>query len=397
MPNLHARPYGVGLAYRYLIHEGVFKHRDSIDLLELSTEDYIVRRRLMNSDPDLTLLKEALAEFPSVAHGISLSIGSVEPLDTNYLEATRKFMEDHQVEIFSEHLAYHRLNRRDLGIFLALPFEEMAVQWIKHNYEAAKKSLGRPFALENVTYYFPVPKSSMREAEFLTRLTEETDCTLLLDVTNVYNNAHNHGYDPYKFLDQLPLDRVSQLHLAGGHFVEGKWEDSHSRPVMSPVWDLYDEVVRRTPAEIVIIERDSRFHPFETVMEDVVKAREIFYKHRPAQPKGDRKNDIFEASENPIADAGSDLPQFEDLRGFQQAIMGRISVPEFRNQYYKDPAKALNSISMSDEWRERARMCDQDQMEKLEMSWDAFQEQERVEKERAEKQEWAAWAEQLNS
>jgi len=393
--NHHSRPYGVGLAYRYVIHEDAMKHQDSIDLLELPTEDYIIYSRKKNSDPDEALLKEAMQTFPCVAHGISLSIGTVEPLDANYIYDTKQFLEDHELEVFSEHLAFHRMDHRDLTLFLAMPFEEVAVQWVKRNYNTIRQALGRPFALENVTYFFSVPKSSLSEADFLRRITEETDCSLLLDVTNVYNNAHNHGYDPYEFIDRLPLDRVSQLHLAGGRFVEGKWEDSHSNPVMDPVWDLYEEVVKRSAAEIVIVERDSRFNPFSEVLADVERAREIFYKHKPQKPEGEWHSKVFPAEEEVNLDAGYTEPEFADLRGFQLGVMGRITNEEFREAYYKDPDKAMEPIPMSNDWRERVHECHDPSMDKLERTWDAIQEQERIAKAREEKKEWAAWADVL--
>jgi len=395
MPNPHASPYGVGLAYRYVIHPDILQFQNRIDLLELPTEDYIVRRRKQHADPDEALLREALAAFPCVAHGISLSIGSVEPLDGAYLRKTREFLEAHDLEIFSEHLALHRFNGRDLTIFLAMPFEETSVQWVKRNYQTIRESLGRPFALENITYPFPVPHNSLTEADFLRRLTEETDCTLLLDVTNVFNNSRNHGYDAGKFLDRLPLDRVSQIHLAGGVFMDHKWEDSHSHPVMKPVWELFEEVVRRSPAEIAIIERDSRFHPFDVVMEDVEKAREIFYRHRPERPAAPPPSRRFTPSPQPVVDAGSDRAEFDDLRGFEEALMARITVPEFREFYARDPKAALASIPMSADWRERARLCDPLQVEKLGRMWDAFQRQEIDDLNHYEQEDWAAWAREI--
>lgn len=395
-PNLHTRPYGVGLAYRYVIHDDCLKHRDHVDLLEIPTEDYIVRQRRVTSDPGEQMLAEATSIFPSVAHGISLSIGTVQPLSANYLSSTLNLMQRHNIEVFSEHLAFHEIDGTDLTIFLAMPFEEAAVQWIAQNYNAARNALGRPFALENVTYHFGMPNSALSEPEFFSRVAEECDCSFLLDVTNVFNNAHNHGYDPIDFLDRYPLDRVSQLHLAGGHFMDGKWEDSHSKPVMMPVWDLFDEVVRRTSAEIVILERDSHFHPFEFVMEDIHRAREIFYKHRPADaPNPEPPFEIFEPRQ--LLGPDPNAPEFEQLRKFQQAVFGRITNRNFRAAYAVDREKTLNAIGLSPEWRERVRLCDPNRMKKLEATWDGLSQLYRNEDEQFEQEEWAAWANLLES
>lgn len=395
--NLHARPYGVGLSYRYVIHEGCLENREFIDLLELPTEDYIIRQRRVNSDPTEQLLSEATSVFPSVAHGISMSIGTVQPLNPDYLSSTLEFMRRHHIEVFSEHLAFHEIDGTDLTIFLSMPFEETAAKWIAQNYNAARNALGRPFALENVTYHFGVPNSPLSEPEFFSAVAEECDCSFLLDVTNVFNNAHNHGYDPIDFLDRYPLDRVSQLHLAGGHFMDGKWEDSHSKPVMMPVWDLFDEVVRRTNAEIVILERDSHFHPFDLVMDDIHRAREIFYKYRQAEAPSDVSlTEIFEPQ---LLGGETDChaPEFGQLRKFQRAVFQRITDRDFRALYAVNRGEALSQIGLTNEWRERVEQCDPKAMLKLEATWDALSQQYQLEAEQFEQQEWAAWADLLES
>ncbi|MFT5465105.1 MAG: hypothetical protein ACI8UO_000191 [Verrucomicrobiales bacterium] len=397
LPDIHTRPYGVGLAYRYVIQDGCLENRDHIDLLELPTEDYIIRQRRVNSDPNEQLLAEATSIFPSVAHGISMSIGTVQPLSSSYLSSTLEFMRRHNIEVFSEHLAFHEIDGKDLTIFLTMPFEEAAVQWIAQNYKAARAALGRPFALENVTYHFGAPNPTLSEPEFFSRIAEECDCSFLLDVTNVFNNAHNHGYDPIDFLDRYPLDRVTQLHLAGGHFMDGKWEDSHSKPVMMPVWDLFEEIVRRTSAEIVILERDSHFHPFDLVMNDLHRAREIFYKHRPAHaPSAERPFELFKPQ--PLGGEPDCLAlEFEQLRKFQRAVFGRITDPDFRADFAADRAKTLNAIGLNPEWRERVELCDPKSMLKLEATWDALSQMYQNEAEEFEQQEWAAWANVLES
>lgn len=397
MTDPHARPYGVGLAYRYLIHDGLLEQEPEIDLLELSTEDYICRQRRVQTDPQEKLLTEALERFPCVAHGLSLSIGSVEPLDQSYLLGTRRFLDSHDLTVFSEHLAFHRFDQRDLTMFLELPFEDVAVQWIKRNYEAVRDYLGRPFALENVTYPFATPRSALNEAEFFARIAEETDCSFLLDVTNFFNNAHNHGYDISAFLDRYPLGRVTQLHLAGGFLKNGQWEDSHSHPVMEPVWDLYEEILQRTDAEIVIVERDSRFEPFDSVMEDVAKARERFYAHRPASPVNPTPHELFSPIPGSGVNNGWNDPAFADLRGFQQTVMRRITDPDFRETYRRDPAAALTPLPFSADWKERVIECDPKEMTKLEQSWDGLSQMYREEEEEFEKDEWAAWARVLES
>ena len=396
--NHHARPYGVGLAYRYVIHDAIAHFRDHFDLLEISTADYIVRERLIRGDPDKELLREALDMLPCVAHGLSLSIGSVRQPDNAYLDATREFLIENRLAVFSDHLAFHAIDDIDLGVFLSMPFEEVSIEWLKRAYYHARRAIGRPFALENVTYYFPVPHGSLDEAEFLNRLTQETDCTLLLDATNVFNNAENHGYDPIAFLDRIPLDRVSQIHLAGGHLTkDGLWEDSHSARVMEPVWPLFEEIVRRTKAEIVILERDSNFQEFEGVVDDVLRAREIFGKYRSPRPEG---SDRSFAGPGDVAAQDPSAPEFAQLRTFQHALMARLTDRHFRGQFDDDPVTACARSFGSDfdpAWVQRLADCDSGAIRRVASSWDGTQRHRERTQVEYENDEWAAWAEQIES
>jgi uncharacterized protein (UPF0276 family) len=396
--NHHQDPYGVGLAYRFTVHREAVAHRAEIDLLELSTEDYIVRERRTYSDPDEGLLRDALAKFPCVAHGLSLSIGTVGEPNDLYLDATNRFLCEHGLNIFSEHLAFHSVDGKDLTMFLAIPFEEVAVKWVAANYLHIRSRVGRPFALENVTYSFPVPHCSLDEADFLRRVCEETDCTLLLDVTNVFNNSRNHDYDPIEFFERLPMERVSQMHLAGGHQLpDGKWEDSHSAPVMDEVWPLFDEAVRRAVnARIVILERDSKLKPFSSVMHDIRRAREIFYSHRPleAPPREEpmelRGIDEGRAAPDPLAE------EFAGLRSYQRALMGRIANPAFREAFLENAPEAVSEFGLTDPtWFQRLIDADGKSMHHFENSWDCFQKEDEQVAREYEQREWAAWACQL--
>ena len=317
-----------------------------------------------------------------------------------YLDATRDLLAETGMQVFSEHLAFHRADGKDLTLFLALPFEEEAVEWVARKYRAVRQALGRPFALENVTYHFGVPYCSLDEADFFRRICEETDSSLLLDVTNLFNNSENHGYDVSDFLDRYPLDRVSQLHLAGGFLTEeGKWEDSHSEPVMEPVWELYEEILRRTQAEIVILERDSKLQPFDQVVTDVDRARELFWKHREAEP----------GTPNPFpgtGDEGTDstftldphAPAHAQLRGFVRAMMAWITDDDFKAHYQRDPRGAAATFGLTEEiWRKRFAHCDPASLELMSRNWEVVVSQDAEVQEEYENSEWAAWASQLET
>lgn len=410
----HRPAYGVGLAYRNGLHEAIVQRQAEIDFLEIPTEDYVVRRRRMFSDPDYALLLDALQRFPCVAHGISMSIGTVEPLDAHYLRETRSFLDRFEFDIFSEHLAYHRVDGRDLAMFLCLPWVEDSLDWLAAQYVRAREALGRPFALENVSYYFTVPHCPLDETTFLRRLTEMTDCTLLVDVTNIFNNAHNQGFDALEFIRRLPGDRVSQLHLAGGHYSGGMWQDSHSAPVMEGVWELFDAALQETAAEMVVLERDSNFTPFDAaVMGDIRRAREIFHRHRPPRPPAQRPertansdggraatvNGASAAESRPVAasDFGFDSPRFADLRHYQQATMREITDAEFRAQVRGDRARIGQSYPMSPLWRDRWAGGDPAMIDLLAMKWGWIQREAAEDEQEYRRHEWTAWVRELET
>ncbi|MBI3327257.1 MAG: DUF692 domain-containing protein, partial [Nitrospinae bacterium] len=175
----------------------------------------------------------------------------------------------------SEHLAFTRAGRIDIGHLAPLPFSREAVQVLCENIAAARAWIETPLILENIAYLLTVPGGEMSEAEFLAEVAERAGCGLLLDVTNLHTNAVNHGYDPHAFLNSLPLQRVVQLHFAGGHWHQGVLIDSHSQPTPPEVWDLMDEVVARVPTKGIVLERDENLPPFEDLLAELDQAREM--------------------------------------------------------------------------------------------------------------------------
>lgn len=367
------------MAYRFCLHQQIVKHQSEIDMLEIPTEDYIVRSRQLRVDRDLSLLRDAMERFPSVAHGISMSIGSVEPTHEHYLRSTLRFLQEQGFTVFSEHLAWQALDGKDLTCFLSMPFEESALLWLQQVYATARRFLGRPFALENVTYTFPIPHCSLDEAHFLTRLTELTDCTLLIDVTNVFNNATNHGYDPVEFIRALPGDRISQLHLAGGHQEDGVWIDSHCHPVMEPVWELLEVVLDHTVAETLILERDDNFKPFnDSIMGDIRRARETFYKYRPENAPGANPpwHDLVMPD---VPEVSFDDPKFSGLRNFQRALFSQITGDA--------QPKALDP-----EWKKRLDACDQKRVGEMRDLWSDIERSQKQLEDEYRRMEWEMWA-----
>jgi uncharacterized protein (UPF0276 family) len=261
---------GVGLGFRAPFRADLFLNRGRVDFLEITADHYL------DASPEKRRELELLAaHFPLVPHALSLSLGSAEGLDSAYLDALGELVRRLNPPWWSDHIALTHAGGVDIGHLAPLPFTSEALEVLCVNIDTACRRVGRPLILENITYVVALPGAEMGEAEFLGELLRHTGCGMLLDVTNLHTNAVNHGYDPFDFLDRLPLDRVVQLHFAGGHWHNGWLVDSHSHPTPQEVWALLEEVVARAPVKGIILERDEDLPPFGALLEELDRAREI--------------------------------------------------------------------------------------------------------------------------
>lgn len=268
---------GVGIGWRKEIAGDILKYKESVDWCEVITEHYI------NVTPDKMDLIERLSRtFTIVPHGIDLSVGTDTPVEEEYLQGLANLLERINPPWFTDHLCFTRVPGYNIGQLTPLQFSEDVVDIVVNKVKLIKARINRPFLLENITYYFSIPGSELSEAQFLTRVLEEADVGLLLDVCNLFMNSQNHGYDPYRFLDSLPLERVVQLHLAGGIRHKNKWVDSHSGPVHEEVFQLMEYIVAHAPVKGILLERDSNFPAsFQELADELNRARDIFRRHRP--------------------------------------------------------------------------------------------------------------------
>lgn len=276
---LQSLPQGAGLGFRRaLIPELERLPLDAVDFFELAPENWI------GSGPQLTrLLRRYTEQRRFVAHGLSLSIGGPGPLDRELVKQIRRFLDDHEIAHYSEHLSYCS-DDGQLYDLLPIPFTEAAVHYVAERVRQVQDLLGRRIALENVSYYL-TPAGEMSEADFINAVLREADCELLLDVNNVFVNAVNHRYDPYAFLREMPLERISYLHIAG-HFdeAEGLLVDSHGNPVKDAVWELLSWVYEKRGALPTVLERDFNFPPLPELLEEVGRIRQHQEKLHP--PRG---------------------------------------------------------------------------------------------------------------
>jgi uncharacterized protein len=218
---------------------------------------------------------EALAaRHPISCHGLSLSLGGSAPLDETFLARVGRFLDQHKVALYSEHLSYCS-DDGQLYDLLPLPFTDEAVHHVAARIRQVQDVLGRRIAVENISYY-AAPYQVLREIDFVNAVLAEADCDLLLDVNNVYVNSINHGYDPRAYIAAMPTSRIASYHVAG-HYDEAEdlKVDTHGAPVKETVWDLLREAYRMHGVRPTLLERDFNFPPLEVLLAEVQRIRTL--------------------------------------------------------------------------------------------------------------------------
>lgn len=221
------------------------------------------------------VLKSVAEKYPITCHGLSLSIGSPDELNWDFIKEMKTFLKEHSISIYSEHLSYSQCNNAHLFDLLPIPFREDAVKHIVERIKQVQDFLEMPIALENVSYYTPVA-AEMSEAEFISAIVNESGCHLLLDVNNVYVNAFNHNYNAEKFIEQLPLDKVSYIHMAGHEKVaDDLIIDTHGQAIISEVYQLFESTLEKIKPVPVLLERDFNFPEFHEILSEVNQLEQI--------------------------------------------------------------------------------------------------------------------------
>lgn len=262
--NYSAAVSGAGLGLRRTLMktlEGV--NTDDIQFMEVAPENWIqVGGRLAKQ------LRAYTERFPFVCHGLSLSIGSPAPLNTELLHAIKQLMREHGIRYYSEHLSYCS-DQGQLYDLLPIPFTEEAVDYVAERILRAQDILGQRIAIENSSYYY-APQQEMSESEFINAVVKKADCALLLDVNNIYVNSINHKYDPYEFLASLPGRRTAYIHIAG-HYEEAEdlRVDTHGAPIIHPVWQLLEKAYELFGVKPTLLERDFNIPPLPELLAEL--------------------------------------------------------------------------------------------------------------------------------
>jgi uncharacterized protein (UPF0276 family) len=259
---------GLGLGLRSQHLRYVLDNWPEVDWFEVISENF------MDSGGFPRYALGQIAErYPVVMHGVSMSIGSVDPLDADYLSRLRRLADATEARWVSDHVCWTGVAGVNTHDLLPVPFTEEALAHMVRRVQTAQDMLERPLVLENPSTYARFAGAAMPEWEFIARLADQSGCQLLLDVNNVYVAAVNHDFDPVEYLRALPGERVVEIHLAGFTDQGTHLVDTHDRPVAAAVWELYELAISLTGPVPTLLEWDDHIPPFPELFAELNKAR----------------------------------------------------------------------------------------------------------------------------
>lgn len=266
-PRLGLPDLGVGLGMRIPHYPHIFETKPFCAWFEVISENFMV-----GGGRPMKNLERALADYRVVQHGVSLSLGSTNPLDWSYLKKLKDLVKLTGTPWLSDHLCWAGADCLNLHDLLPIPYTEEAVRYVAERARIVQDYLEVRFAIENVSSYLTYTSSRMTEWEFVSAIAEEADVGILLDVNNIYVSSENHGFDPNAFVDGVPHHRVVQIHLAGHTRFEKYIIDTHSGRVIDEVWKLYERALQRCGPVSTLIEWDDEIPTFEEVYAEAEKA-----------------------------------------------------------------------------------------------------------------------------
>ena len=281
---------GVGLRSKFY---GEFKNRHpkSVNWVEVVTENFMRWEKGNLARWPIKSLEYVSRELPVALHGVSMSLGSAEPLSKLYLRYLKEIVDKFDPLYVSDHLCWTGLNESNLHDLLPLPYTPDVADHVANKITQAQDFLGRQMMIENLSSYVTFKASEMEEWEFLTEVVTRADCGILLDINNVYVSSVNHQFDPKKYLDNIPHYRVGQIHLAGHSADDGYMIDTHDADVCPEVWDLYQYFVSRYGTRSTMIERDGNIPEWHEMEKEILlmtgKMNEASGAH---PPNAERKN-----------------------------------------------------------------------------------------------------------
>ncbi len=269
--SIMSRPFlGFGLGLRTDHYQHVIEHKPQVDWFEIISENYMVP-----GGKPLANLDKIRADYPMVMHGVSMSIGSTDPLNQKYLQKLKQLVDRVEPHWLSDHLCWTSVDHVNSHDLLPLPYEEKTIQHIVDRISQVQEFLGRQMLIENLSSYVTYNNSVMPEWEFVNEIAKRADCYILLDINNIFVSANNHHFAPRDYVDGIDSDRVMQFHLAGHSYNGEMIIDTHDHDVCDPVWDLYEYALQRFGAVSTMIERDDNIPAFPELRKELAIAEKI--------------------------------------------------------------------------------------------------------------------------
>ncbi len=273
-PEARRFPFlGFGVGLRTVHFPYILAERPNIDWFEIISENFMVP-----GGRPLHVLEQIRAHYPIVMHGVSMSIGSTDPLDMDYLHKLKSLAARTHPAWISDHLCWSSTGRHSLHDLLPMPHNAESVRHVVDRIKQVQDFLGRRILVENVSTYLEFTHSTMPEWEYLSAIADGADCGILLDVNNIYVSSFNHDFDPADYLRQISPDHVGQFHLSGHSNMGTHIIDTHDHAIIDAVWDLYEQAIARFGAVSTLIEWDDHIPPFEQLLEEVERAKLRFTK-----------------------------------------------------------------------------------------------------------------------
>jgi len=261
---------GFGLGLRPEYYEDILTQKPDIDWLEILSENYMIP-----GGKPLYYLDKIRELYPLVMHGVSLSIGSTDVLDKDYLQQLKTLIKRVDPVWVSDHLCWTGVSGNNIHDLLPVPYTPEAINHVVSRIHQVQDFIERPLLIENVSSYLTYTQSEMTEWEFIVEIANRSGCYLLLDVNNVFVSSVNHQFNPLDFISAMPAERVAQIHLAG-HSDHGDYIiDTHDAPVIQPVWELYKKTIEHLGPVSTMIERDDNFPPFAELLAEMNQAKRI--------------------------------------------------------------------------------------------------------------------------
>lgn len=267
-------PADAGIGLRAPHYDEVLGELPAIPWLEVHSENFFA-----DGGQPHQVLEQVRSHYPLSLHGVGLSLGSTDPLNTWHLDKLKGLIDRYEPGLVSEHLCWCSVGEHYLNDLLPLPYTEEALHHISERIEWVQDYLGRQILIENLSSYLQFRESTVPEWEFIAAVSERSGCGILLDVNNIYVNACNHGFDALTYMDAIPVAAVKEMHLAGFEDEGDCLIDTHGKPVSDAVWKLYEHAVRRFGRVPTLIEWDTDIPPLQVLVDEAAHARAIM-EHR---------------------------------------------------------------------------------------------------------------------